>query len=227
MHWIKPANVTNLYVLYPPLIAIGAPQVKCPVPSRCRIPRRNLPWTVSSGLFTTSWLWRKATCPSPYARWGSLIPTRRWIKSGQSSPDAYSASTSPRYGGAFLYPCRDFTNVPAYPAAAAALNIIITGATRQPELFYPWFIHIVTLSKDWFPFITDYVIQNSYSYTPWTENWILHLLWSTGGEKTPKTLYKLHLWRWPIPSDKACYKCKHFFLNVSNQQCHCWYLLAF
>uniref|UniRef100_H2LI64 Hydroxysteroid (11-beta) dehydrogenase 1-like a n=2 Tax=Oryzias latipes TaxID=8090 RepID=H2LI64_ORYLA len=34
---------------------------------------------------------------------------------------------------------REFTDMPAYPAADAALNIIITGATRQRELFYPWF----------------------------------------------------------------------------------------
>ncbi|XP_068447656.1 hydroxysteroid 11-beta-dehydrogenase 1-like protein [Clinocottus analis] len=61
---------------------------------------------------------------------------------------------------------RGYTNVPAYPSADAALNIIMTGATRQPELFYPWFTHIVTLSKDWFPSITNYVIQNSYTYTP-------------------------------------------------------------
>uniref|UniRef100_A0A8C7WP18 Uncharacterized protein n=1 Tax=Oryzias sinensis TaxID=183150 RepID=A0A8C7WP18_9TELE len=33
---------------------------------------------------------------------------------------------------------REFTDMPAYPAAEAALNIIITGATRQRELFYPW-----------------------------------------------------------------------------------------
>ncbi|KAM6939273.1 hydroxysteroid 11-beta-dehydrogenase 1-like protein [Lycodopsis pacificus] len=61
---------------------------------------------------------------------------------------------------------RDVTNVPAYPATDAALNIIMTGATRQPELFYPWFTHIVTLTKDWFPSITDYIVQNSYNYIP-------------------------------------------------------------
>ncbi|XP_054458691.1 hydroxysteroid 11-beta-dehydrogenase 1-like protein [Anoplopoma fimbria] len=61
---------------------------------------------------------------------------------------------------------RGVTNVPAYPATDAALNIIITGATRQPELFYPWFTQIVTLSKDWFPSATNYIIQNSYNYNP-------------------------------------------------------------
>lgn len=58
------------------------------------------------------------------------------------------------------------TNVPAYPASDAALNIIKTGATRQSELFYPWFTQVVTLTKDWFPSITDYFIQTSYTYRP-------------------------------------------------------------
>ncbi|KAM9357916.1 hydroxysteroid 11-beta-dehydrogenase 1-like protein [Symphorus nematophorus] len=61
---------------------------------------------------------------------------------------------------------RGVTSVPAYPATDAALSIIVTGATRQPELFYPWFTHIVTLTKDWFPSLTSYVIQNSYKYSP-------------------------------------------------------------
>ncbi|XP_074523827.1 hydroxysteroid 11-beta-dehydrogenase 1-like protein [Halichoeres trimaculatus] len=61
---------------------------------------------------------------------------------------------------------RGVTNVPAYPAAEAALNIIITGATRQTDLFYPWFTQYVALSKDWFPSITNYIIQNSYNYNP-------------------------------------------------------------
>lgn len=61
---------------------------------------------------------------------------------------------------------RGITNVPAYPATDAAMNIIITGATRQSELFYPWFTQIVTLTKDWLPFATDYIIQNSYNYNP-------------------------------------------------------------
>ncbi|XP_069550984.1 hydroxysteroid 11-beta-dehydrogenase 1-like protein [Brachyistius frenatus] len=58
------------------------------------------------------------------------------------------------------------TKVPAYPASDAALNIIITGATRQLELFYPWFTYIVALSKDWFPSVTNHIIQNSYNYSP-------------------------------------------------------------
>ncbi|XP_078115383.1 hydroxysteroid 11-beta-dehydrogenase 1-like protein [Sander vitreus] len=61
---------------------------------------------------------------------------------------------------------RGVISVPAYPATDAALNIIITGATRQLELFYPWFTHILTVSKDWFPSVTNYVIQNSYNYSP-------------------------------------------------------------
>ncbi|XP_070817463.1 hydroxysteroid 11-beta-dehydrogenase 1-like protein [Chaetodon trifascialis] len=61
---------------------------------------------------------------------------------------------------------RGVTNVPAYPATDAALNIIITGTTREPELFYPWFTHTVSLSKDWFPSVTSYILQNSYNYIP-------------------------------------------------------------
>ncbi|KAM7410176.1 hypothetical protein PAMA_001565 [Pampus argenteus] len=61
---------------------------------------------------------------------------------------------------------RGVTNVPAYPATDAAMNIIITGATRQSELFYPWFTQPLIITKDWFPFLTDYFIQNSYNYNP-------------------------------------------------------------
>ncbi|TKS74459.1 Hydroxysteroid 11-beta-dehydrogenase 1-like protein [Collichthys lucidus] len=61
---------------------------------------------------------------------------------------------------------RGVTNLPAYPAADAAMNIIITGATRQLELFYPWVTYFLTISKDWFPSITNYIIQNSYNYIP-------------------------------------------------------------
>lgn len=66
----------------------------------------------------------------------------------------------------FLY-SRGITNAPAYPATEAALNIIITGATRQPELFFPWFTYIVSLTKDWFPFVTNYAIENTYKYSSW------------------------------------------------------------
>ncbi|XP_072245858.1 hydroxysteroid 11-beta-dehydrogenase 1-like protein [Leuresthes tenuis] len=58
------------------------------------------------------------------------------------------------------------TKVPAYPATDAALNIIITGATRQLELYYPWYTYIMTITKDWSPSITNYIIQNSYNYNP-------------------------------------------------------------
>ncbi|XP_028258886.1 hydroxysteroid 11-beta-dehydrogenase 1-like protein [Parambassis ranga] len=61
---------------------------------------------------------------------------------------------------------KDISTVPAYPATEAALNIVITGATRQQELFYPWFTQIVTLTKDWFPSVTGYIMRNSYKYTP-------------------------------------------------------------
>ncbi|XP_014879371.1 hydroxysteroid 11-beta-dehydrogenase 1-like protein isoform X2 [Poecilia latipinna] len=61
---------------------------------------------------------------------------------------------------------RGVTNIPAYPATEAALNIIITGATRQLDLYYPWFTQVITLIKDWSPSITNYFIQNSYNYIP-------------------------------------------------------------
>ncbi|XP_036375020.1 hydroxysteroid 11-beta-dehydrogenase 1-like protein [Megalops cyprinoides] len=61
---------------------------------------------------------------------------------------------------------RGYTNITAYPAAEAALQIIKAGALRQREVFYPWFTFYVTLIKDWFPFFTDLIIQNFYSYEP-------------------------------------------------------------
>lgn len=61
---------------------------------------------------------------------------------------------------------RGVTSVPAYPASEAALNIVITGATRQQELFYPWFTYVASVIKDWFPSITNYIIQNTYNYVP-------------------------------------------------------------
>lgn len=61
---------------------------------------------------------------------------------------------------------RGVIDAPAYPATEAALNIIITGATQQPELYYPWFTYILTVTKDWIPAVTDYIIQNSYNYIP-------------------------------------------------------------
>lgn len=61
---------------------------------------------------------------------------------------------------------RGVVNLPAYPATDAALNIIMIGATRQLELYYPWFTYIIVVTKDWFPSITNYIIQNSYNYIP-------------------------------------------------------------
>ncbi|KAM3876118.1 hydroxysteroid 11-beta-dehydrogenase 1-like protein [Diretmus argenteus] len=61
---------------------------------------------------------------------------------------------------------RGLTDVPAYPATDAALSIITAGATRTPESFYPWFTYIASLTKDWFPPITDYFIRNTYKYDP-------------------------------------------------------------
>ncbi|XP_076009561.1 hydroxysteroid 11-beta-dehydrogenase 1-like protein [Genypterus blacodes] len=61
---------------------------------------------------------------------------------------------------------RGITSVPAYPAEEAALNIIVAGATRQSEAFYPWFTHIAAATREWFPSITNYFVRTSYSYTP-------------------------------------------------------------
>lgn len=61
---------------------------------------------------------------------------------------------------------RDIINIPAAPASEAALNIIKTGATRQAELYYPWNTYIVTLTKDWIPAATNYIIRNAYNYIP-------------------------------------------------------------
>ncbi|XP_034072120.1 hydroxysteroid 11-beta-dehydrogenase 1-like protein [Gymnodraco acuticeps] len=58
------------------------------------------------------------------------------------------------------------TSVPAYPATEAAMNIIITGATRQSELFYPWITYILSITKEIFPSITGYIMKNSYTYNP-------------------------------------------------------------
>lgn len=61
---------------------------------------------------------------------------------------------------------RGVTKMPAYPAAEAALSIIRTGATRQQELYYPWFTQFLSYSKDLLPSVTNYVMQNSYNYSP-------------------------------------------------------------
>ncbi|XP_077573617.1 hydroxysteroid 11-beta-dehydrogenase 1-like protein [Stigmatopora nigra] len=61
---------------------------------------------------------------------------------------------------------KDVSSVPAYPASEAALNIIKTAATKERELFYPWYTYIVTLVRDFFPASRDYVIQKSYKNRP-------------------------------------------------------------
>lgn len=61
---------------------------------------------------------------------------------------------------------RGVIDVPAAPATEAALNIIKTGATRQDELYYPWSTYIITLTKDWIPTATNYIIHNAYNYIP-------------------------------------------------------------
>lgn len=61
---------------------------------------------------------------------------------------------------------RGVVDIPAYPASEAALSIIKTGATRQQELYYPWFTYIAALTKDWSPSFTSYIIQNTYNHIP-------------------------------------------------------------
>ncbi|XP_061680028.1 hydroxysteroid 11-beta-dehydrogenase 1-like protein [Syngnathoides biaculeatus] len=61
---------------------------------------------------------------------------------------------------------KDISHVPAYPASEAALKIIMAGAARERELFYPWYTYIMTLIKDFFPATRDYIIQKSYNYSP-------------------------------------------------------------
>ncbi|XP_047199243.1 hydroxysteroid 11-beta-dehydrogenase 1-like protein [Hippoglossus stenolepis] len=58
------------------------------------------------------------------------------------------------------------TDVPAASATDAALNIVTAGALRKEELFYPWKTYIVTLTKDWFPPITNHIMQNIFKYEP-------------------------------------------------------------
>ncbi|KAG7257350.1 hypothetical protein CRUP_000632 [Coryphaenoides rupestris] len=55
-------------------------------------------------------------------------------------------------------------NMPAYPATDAALSIIVAGATRQPEVYYPWFISVLAIVKDWLPSVTNYAIRNTYKF---------------------------------------------------------------
>lgn len=58
------------------------------------------------------------------------------------------------------------TNVPANPAWEAALNIIETGATRQPELYYPRKMFVLSLIKDWSTTLTNYLARHPYNYQP-------------------------------------------------------------
>ncbi|KAL2089916.1 hypothetical protein ACEWY4_014604 [Coilia grayii] len=59
---------------------------------------------------------------------------------------------------------RGYTNMTAYPASDAALQIIKAGVTRQSEIFYPWFTYYLLNVKDWFPYLSDTVIRGFYSY---------------------------------------------------------------
>uniref|UniRef100_A0A8C1GYI4 Hydroxysteroid (11-beta) dehydrogenase 1-like a n=2 Tax=Cyprinus carpio TaxID=7962 RepID=A0A8C1GYI4_CYPCA len=61
---------------------------------------------------------------------------------------------------------KDYINITAYPAHEAAWHIIEAGASRQSEAFYPWYTFYTCLFKDWFPYLRDQTIQNSYTYDP-------------------------------------------------------------
>lgn len=61
---------------------------------------------------------------------------------------------------------KGYINMTAYPSHEAALQIIQAGATRQSESFYPWYTFYATLFRDWFPYLRNKVIQNSYTYNP-------------------------------------------------------------
>ncbi|CAL1593830.1 unnamed protein product [Knipowitschia caucasica] len=61
---------------------------------------------------------------------------------------------------------RGIIDIPAAPASEAALRIIQTGATRQEELYYPWNTYLATLTKDWIPSATNYIVRNAYNYIP-------------------------------------------------------------
>uniref|UniRef100_A0A8C2DIZ6 Hydroxysteroid 11-beta-dehydrogenase 1-like protein n=1 Tax=Cyprinus carpio TaxID=7962 RepID=A0A8C2DIZ6_CYPCA len=61
---------------------------------------------------------------------------------------------------------KGYINMTAYPAHEAAWHIIEAGASRQPETFYPWYTFYACLFRDWFPYLRDQAIQNSYTYNP-------------------------------------------------------------
>ncbi|KAG9350603.1 hypothetical protein JZ751_024492 [Albula glossodonta] len=61
---------------------------------------------------------------------------------------------------------RNYTNMTAYPASEAALQIIKAGTTRQRDMFYPWYTFYTTLFRDWFPYYRDLIIQRSFLYEP-------------------------------------------------------------
>lgn len=59
---------------------------------------------------------------------------------------------------------RGHTSMTAYPASEAALHLVKAGATRQKESYYPGYTYLACIARDWFPYVRDLVIQNSYTY---------------------------------------------------------------
>ncbi|KAG8003593.1 Hydroxysteroid 11-beta-dehydrogenase 1-like protein [Nibea albiflora] len=109
--------------------------------------------------------------PSPFSMWDGDVEHTKWLMKHELAMKKSNVSISICTLGLIdtesaMEKVKGVTNVPAYPATDAAMNIIITGATRQLELFYPWPTYFLTISKDWFPSITNYIIQNSYNYIP-------------------------------------------------------------
>ncbi|XP_046907084.1 hydroxysteroid 11-beta-dehydrogenase 1-like protein [Hypomesus transpacificus] len=61
---------------------------------------------------------------------------------------------------------RDMVTIPAYPASEAALALLRVGASRQAETYYPQYLHLLALVRDWAPSVRDWVMRSSYNYTP-------------------------------------------------------------
>ncbi|XP_007896936.2 hydroxysteroid 11-beta-dehydrogenase 1-like protein [Callorhinchus milii] len=52
-----------------------------------------------------------------------------------------------------------------YPASDSALAIIKGGMTRAREIYFPWWVDLVSKLHDWFPEASDQMIRNAYNYS--------------------------------------------------------------
>ncbi|KAG8454779.1 hypothetical protein GDO86_001122 [Hymenochirus boettgeri] len=57
---------------------------------------------------------------------------------------------------------KDKISMPAYPAGDAALAVVLAGASRQREMYYPWYVGPLCLMREWFPQSRDWMIQRIY-----------------------------------------------------------------